>query len=431
MLTKEQNEKLTQVGPGTPMGTLLRRYWYPIAASSELDPSPTKKIKLLGEDLVLYRNKKGELGLIGERCPHRGVSLVYGIPEEEGLRCQYHGWCFDHKGNCTEQPNEPETSSFKDRIKTSGYPVQELGGLIFAYLGPEPAPLLPRFDLFVRGNVVRTIGFAVIPCNWLQIMENSLDPIHLEWLHGRYFEYMFEKQGRPVDEWPISKHHVKIGFDKFDYGIIKRRVLVGQTEENEDWAIGHPVVFPNILRVGDLGAHTFQIRVPMDDTHTYHFWYTCFVPAEGIEIPEDYPVSLFEAPLKDEKGEFITDYIDGQDMMAWVTQGEIADRTQERLGTSDKGIIMYRQMLLEELSKVENGEDPMCVFRDPADNEYLELPQEEDKFSVGDLLSGVAKDWNTRYAPNIDEIIDLCKKGVIPANYQNGGKAWPKISVLK
>jgi 5,5'-dehydrodivanillate O-demethylase len=411
MLTQEQNQTLTSVGPGTPVGTLLRRYWFPIAASSELLKAQTKKIELLGESLVLYRDKSEKLGLVQERCPHRGVSLVYGIPEADGIRCQYHGWCFNHEGACTEQPNEPEHSTFKDRIKIAAYHVQELGGLIFAYMGPEPVPILPKFDLFVKENVIRTIGYAVIPCNWVQIMENSLDPIHLEWLHGRYFEHVFEQQGRPVNEWPISKHHVKIGFDKFPYGIIKKRVLVGQTEECEDWAVGHPVVFPNMLRVGDYGAHSFQIRVPMNDTQTYHFWYTCFVPAPGIEVPQDYPISLYEAPLKDEKGNYITDYIDGQDMMAWVTQGEIANRTLERLGTSDKGIIMFRQMLLEELAKLEKGQDPMCVFRDPATAEHIELPQEEDKFSVGDLLSGAAKDWNTRYAPNLDEILSLCRHG--------------------
>ncbi|GMA65210.1 RHO alpha subunit C-terminal catalytic domain-containing protein [Alicyclobacillus fastidiosus] len=268
---------------------------------------------------------------------------------------------------------------------------------------------MPRYDLFVRDNVIRTIGYAVIPCNWMQIMENSLDPTHLEWLHGRYFQYVFEREGRPQDSWPISKHHQKIGFDLFDHGIIKRRVLEGQTEDCEDWVVGHPVVFPNMLRVGDLGAHSFQIRVPMDDTHTYHIWYTCFVPNEGVQVPNDYPISLYEAPLKDANGKFITDYIDGQDMMSWVTQGEIADRTTERLGTSDKGIIMYRQLLMQELARVEKGEDPMCVVRDPAQNDVIVLPQEENKYGVGDLLSSIAKDWNTRYAPNIDEIILLCK----------------------
>lgn len=408
MLTKEQNETLTRVGPGTPVGTLLRRYWHPIAASSELEKRPVKKIKLLGEDLVLFRDRSGNLGLVQERCPHRGVSMEYGIPVENGIRCQYHGWCFNREGRCIDQPNEPEDSTFKDRIKITAYQVQELGGLIFAYIGPQPAPLLPRYDLFVRKNVIRTIGYAIIPCNWLQIMENSFDPTHLEWLHGHYFQYVFEQQGRPQEEWPITKHHIKIGFDEFEYGIIKRRVLEGQTEENEDWKVGHPVVFPNYLRVGDSGAHSFQIRVPMDDTHTYHIWYTCFVPEEGVQVPDDYPISLYECPLKDESGRFITDYIDGQDMMAWVTQGEIADRTIERLGTTDKGIIMYRQMIMNAIKDVEEGRDPKCVIRDPAKNVCIELPQEENKFSAGKLLTNVAKNWNTRYAPNLDEIIEIC-----------------------
>jgi len=410
MLSKEGNETLTQVGPGTPMGNLYRRYWLPIAISTEMAVGQwTKKVRVLGEDLVLYRDKSGNLGLIAERCAHRGVSMTCGIPEENGLRCPYHGWLYDETGQCLEQPNEPETSTFKDKVKMSGYKVQELGGLIFAYLGPDSPPLLPRYDLFVRENVVRTIGYAVIPCNWMQIMENSLDPTHLEWLHGRYFQFIFESDGKPQESWPISKHHRKIGFDLFDYGIIKRRVLEGQTDDCEDWAVGHPVVFPNMLRVGDYGAHSFQIRVPMDDTHTYHIWYTCFVPNPGVEIPEDYPISCFEAPLKDENGKFVTDYIDGQDMMSWVTQGDIADRTTERLGTSDKGIIMYRQLLMQEMAKVERGEDPMCVIRDAAENVEIVLPQEENKYGVGDLLSGIAKNWNTRYAPNIDDIIQLCK----------------------
>lgn len=409
MLSKEKNDMLTQVGPGTPMGELFRRYWLPIAAVSELQDKWTKKIRLLGEDLVLYRDRSGNYGLIGERCAHRGVSMTCGIPEANGIRCPYHGWLYDGAGHCLEQPNEPETSTFKDKVQMPAYRVEALGGLLFAYLGPNPAPLLPRYDLFVRPNVIRTIGYAVIPCNWMQIMENSLDPTHLEWLHGRYFQFVFEKEGRPQSSWPISRHHQKIGFDLFDYGIIKRRVLEGQTEDCEDWVVGHPVVFPNMLRVGDYGAHSFQIRVPMDDTHTYHIWYTCFVPNEGVQVPEDYPISFYEAPLKDSDGNFVTDYIDGQDMMSWVTQGEVADRTTERLGTSDKGIIMYRQLLMQEMAKVDRGEDPMCVIRDAAENDTIVLPQEENKYGVGDLLSGIAKDWNTRYAPNIDEIIRLCK----------------------
>ncbi|MBD8590377.1 aromatic ring-hydroxylating dioxygenase subunit alpha [Peribacillus simplex] len=417
MLSKEQNEDLIQVGAGKSMGELLRRYWHPIAISTDVEKIGTiKKLKILDEELVLYRDKSNNLGLVADRCAHRGVSLEYAIPDECGLRCQYHGWLYDQTGQCVEQPNEPEDSTFKKRIKISGYEVRELGGLVFGYMGPKPAPELPNWDLFVQENVIRTVGYAEIPCNWVQIMENSLDPTHLEWLHGHYFEHVFEQQGRPQNEWPITKRHLKIGFDEFDYGIIKRRVLEGQTEENEDWAVGHPIVFPNYLRVGDSGAHSFQIRVPIDDTHTLHFWYTCFVPAEGVKVPENYPISSYECPIYDENGKFVTDYIDGQDMMAWITQGPVADRTVERLGTSDKGIIMYRQMLKRELKKMKNGEDPKCTIRDPQQNQYIELPQEEDKFSEGGLLSGVAIHWNTRYAPNLHEIIEICKGEPISSN---------------
>src|SRR6476661_6611193 len=170
MLTAEEQQRLTQVGPGTPMGNLLRRYWHPITTVAELEAEPVLPLRLLGENLAIYRNSGGQIGLMAERCPHRGASLAYGIPEAEGLRCPYHGWLFDAEGRCLEQPAEPAGSTFHNRIRTPAYPVQEMGGLIWAYLGPKPAPLLPRFDLFVQENRDRRIGIARIPCNWLQVM---------------------------------------------------------------------------------------------------------------------------------------------------------------------------------------------------------------------------------------------------------------------
>src|SRR5437773_1332031 len=141
MLTAEQNERLTEVGSGTPMGELLRRYWQPIAALTQLDENPVRRIKLLGESLVLYRDRQGRLGLLSDTCAHRRVNLGFGIPELEGLRCAYHGWMYDASGQCLEMPAEPPDSTFPTRVRITAYPVQELCGLIFAYLGPEPAPL--------------------------------------------------------------------------------------------------------------------------------------------------------------------------------------------------------------------------------------------------------------------------------------------------
>ena len=183
MLSVEENKLLTQVGPGTPMGNLMRRYWQPFAAVGELDENPTKQVRLLGEDLVLFKDRSGDLGLIEPLCPHRRINLLYGVPLEHGLRCPYHGWAFDQSGACIEQPYEDEVdpeSTFRDKIHTTAYPVKAAGGLIFAYLGPLPAPELPLWEPMVRANSMRDIGMSVLPCNWLQIMENSLDPVHLE-----------------------------------------------------------------------------------------------------------------------------------------------------------------------------------------------------------------------------------------------------------
>src|SRR5262249_32037637 len=163
MLSVKENDRLTRVGPGTPMGALLRRYWHPVAATAQLAANPVKLVKILGESLVLFRDRQGRLGLIGDTCPHRRISLQYGIPEVEGLGCRYPGWMFDCAGQCIEMPAEPAHSTFKDRVRIPGYPVEELGGLIFAYLGPQPVPMLPRWDLFVMDSVWRDIGVTTIP----------------------------------------------------------------------------------------------------------------------------------------------------------------------------------------------------------------------------------------------------------------------------
>lgn len=217
MLRIEENERLTRVGPGTPMGALLRQYWHPVAATAELDENPVKQVKILGESLVLFRDRQGRLGLIDDTCPHRRVSFLYGIPEAEGLRCCYHGWMFDRTGRCLEMPAEAPDSTFKDRVRIAAYPVQELGGLIFAYLGPEPAPLLPRWDLLTMDHVWRDIGVTVIPCNWLQCMENSVDPVHTEWLHGHYYNYVLQRKADKDERGDrfvarVIPHHAKIGF---------------------------------------------------------------------------------------------------------------------------------------------------------------------------------------------------------------------------
>ena len=151
MLTAEENEFLTQVGPGTPAGELLRRYWHPVAIAADLTAeNPTKFVRLLGENLVLFVTPKGEPGLLHDRCSHRGASLSYGRVEERGLACAYHGWLYDPKGNCLETPAEPADSKFCLTVKQKAYPVQKLAGLYWAYFGPQPAPAMPKYDVWAR-----------------------------------------------------------------------------------------------------------------------------------------------------------------------------------------------------------------------------------------------------------------------------------------
>ncbi len=371
MLSTAENERLTRVGPGTPMGELMRRYWQPVAVTSELNTRPTRPVRILGEDLVLYRDRSGTLGLIDRFCPHRRVDLSYGIPEEHGLRCMYHGWMMDETGQCIEQPFEETVhpdGRFKEKVKVTAYPAQELGGLVWGYLGPEPAPLLPRWDLLAWDNVLRDIGTTVLPCNWLQCMENSLDPVHTEWLHVYLTSAVLEREGAIADRSEIARlAHQKIGFDRYANGLVKKRVVEGTTEDDPEWTVGHPIIFPNWLG----GTTGFQMRVPIDDTHTWHILYNVYVPPEGVELEPQEEIPGYDVPYVDEEGRAAVNFVIGQDTMAWWTQGPIAKRHLEKLGQSDVGIIMYRKLLEEQMRLVEDGLDPMNTFRDPAENEII------------------------------------------------------------
>ena len=377
MLTAEQNERLTQVGPGTPMGELMRRYWHPIAASVELDAdNPTKEVRLLGEDLVLYRDASGTVGLIEPSCAHRKANLAYGVPEENGIRCAYHGWIFNEHGQCVDQPSEPEGSKFKEKVRIKAYQAQELGGVVFAYMGPAPAPLLPRVDVLVWPGVRRTQSI-MLPCNWLQCHENSLDPLHFQWLHRYWGGWVMNKQ-KPQEErdaWNArigarGADHRKIGFEITDYGVIKRRLVGDETESDDHWQMGHPILFPNILHI----TSNLQYRVPVDDTHTLHFVVDLRQPEPGQEAPD--VVTHERVPAFNDDGTIKSDWVLGQDQAAWIMQGPVSDRTTERLGVSDVGIIMFRRMLEEQMRVVADGGDPMNVVRNPDENEILVYPVE-------------------------------------------------------
>ncbi len=370
MLTREENELLTRVGRGTPCGELLRRYWHPVAAAGELtEQTPIRPVKILGEELVVYRDKQGKYGLVGEHCPHRLASLAYGRVDDEGIRCPYHGWKFDGTGKCLEQPAEPAGSTFKDRIKHVAYPVEALGGLIFAYLGPEPKPLLPRWDVLIWENGKRWIvKESIIDCNWLQPMENSVDPAHLFWLHGDTAHLARR----------VKKYGEKHEFIPFEFGIKKRRTSLPVTTGEAPQLDEHPLLFPTTLRHvapyedGKGHRHNLQIRVPVDDTHTQVFRVN-FVPSDVEKSPAEIPAPFRYSQLKKGPREYDMRMVSAQDSMAWETQGAVTDRTQERLGAGDEGIILFRKILKEQIENVKKGFDPIGMIRDPEKNQIIEL----------------------------------------------------------
>ena len=411
MITQEQNDRLTRVGPGTPMGELMRRWWHPIAGTSELLRRPTKQVRLLGEDMVLYRMPSGKYGITAQRCPHRTMDMLYGIPEEDGLRCAYHGWLFNAEGQCIEQPTEPPGSRFKDKVRIGAYPAEELGDLIWTYMGPAPVPLLPRWDMLVWGNVTRVLSETVLPCNWLQTVDNALDQTHVEWLHGYYGSYAAHQAGRPWREMDQG-HHYKLGFDRFDYGIIKRRQTSNSTaERDESWSMGHPIVLPGMLRQGYGNRHTFLIRVPIDDEHTWHVRYEVWVPEPGTTLPDQGVAELKHFEILGEDGQIIDDTVPAQDILAWIGQGAITDRTIERLGVGDVGVLMFRKLLEEQLQIVEDGGDPACVFRDPEKNQLVVLPQERTRYPDEASLAA-AHAWDNDGNAEREAILDSSESDI-------------------
>ena len=328
MLSEEKNRMLTQVGPGTPMGDLLRRYWMPIAGVSELDDTPTKPVRLMGEDLVLYKDLSGTFGLVDRHCPHRRADLAYGMVEDCGLRCNYHGWALrpDRRSASSSPSRTPRIPSAtrKARVAIKAYPVQAKGGMLWAYMGPQPAPLLPDWEAFSWDNGFAQIVISEVPCNWLQCQENSIDPVHFEWMHENW-----GKRLRTGDDGATRPTHLKLDFDEFEYGFVYRRVREDSDENDDAWTIGRVCLWPNGFF---LGEH-FEWRVPIDDENTLSVtWKFTRVPGREPYVQTSIPT--WHGPLTDENGHWITTHVMNQDFLAWVGQGRIADRTQEHLGAA-------------------------------------------------------------------------------------------------
>jgi 5,5'-dehydrodivanillate O-demethylase oxygenase subunit len=369
------------------MGGLLRRYWMPIGAASEFDKIAVKPVRLMGEDLVLYKDLSGTFGLVDQRCPHRRADLSYGFVETGGLRCNYHGWLFDEAGRCAEQPYEdiaaPE-ACFKDKIHIKAYPVEAHAGLIWAYLGPQPAPLVPNWEPFTWKNGFVQIVFAEVPCNWFQCQENSIDPVHFEWMHANWGMRLRDQLG------PYSPKHLKLEFDEFEYGFQYRRIREGMTGSDPMWTVGRVCLWPNALFTGD----HFEWRVPIDDQNTLSVtWAFSRVPRESEPYVQE-RIPAWQGPVKDPAtGRWISSHIMNQDFVAWIGQGTIADRSAEHLATSDRGVLLLRKRFLADMDAVARGEDPKATIRDPELNRAVPLPVAERKL----LIEGVTREELKRH----------------------------------
>ncbi|MDX1484282.1 MAG: Rieske 2Fe-2S domain-containing protein [Alphaproteobacteria bacterium] len=353
-MTPEENERLARIGPGTPAGNLMRRYWWPVWFS-ELTADKPVPVRLLGEDLVLFRDASGAAALLDRRCPHRGASLDLGRVEDDGLRCCYHGWKFAGDGRCLEMPAEPPGSPLVAETRTTAYPTQEAGGLVFAYLGPDPAPQLPRYDNLFRGDCIRRVSASFEQCNWMQRAENAVDQMHSIALHAAVYPEFALK--RPEVDWQRTWYGVRAAF----------KVPDGAAKVSHFIFPSHSRYFG--ARVNEDASHNCNLRVPVDDVTTLTF---------SIRLREARGKGdeLITAGLREVEPGRYQRVEDGwwglasrdQDRACQESQGPIADRSREILGTSDRGVIMFRRMLSEAIDAVERGEDPPGILRGAGDD---------------------------------------------------------------
>lgn len=399
----ELNERITRVGPGTPAGRLLRHYWQPVALLDEFDPAldptmalrPVKAVRVLGQDLVLFRDADGRFGLLDRDCPHRGADLAYGRNEGDGLRCPFHGWKFDISGQCTETPAEPAGSSLCTRIRQRSYPLLEKAGVLFAWLGPEGStpPPFPDLDCF-KAPASHSFAFKGLwHCNWLQAFEVGIDPAHASYLH-RFFndaslDDAYGKQFRGAsagdiggDRLPMTKvlrefAQPDIAFTSQPYGF-QLTTLRPINDELTHVRVTN-AVFPQTFVIPLSETMTItQMHVPVDDTRNY--WYAFFTSfaepvnkktmrdqrLQAVTLPDYIPKAGAHNQWGFNAEEQMTrtylgmgeDDINVHDQWACESMGAIQDRTREHLGTTDKVIMANRRLLLAALDTVEQGGTP-------------------------------------------------------------------------
>jgi nitrite reductase/ring-hydroxylating ferredoxin subunit len=388
----EQNTLMTRSGPDTPAGRLLRMYWQPAALVEELqEPRPVKAIRLLGEDLVLFRNLDSSFGLIQRHCPHRSADLAYGRLEPSGLRCLFHGWLYDAKGRCLETPAEPIGSTLRDGVRARAYPVAERNGILFAYMGDGTPPPFPEFDCFVAPGSHSFAFKGLIECNWLQALEVGIDPAHASFLHrfyededpaagyGRQFRGASANSEIPMTRLLREFERPRIEVERTDFGL--RIFALRDIGESRTHVRVTNLIFPQAIAIPLSAEMTItQWHVPIDDENCWwHAIFTSFgAPVDKAEMRRQ-RLQLYELPDYKPRVGRHNDYgydpaeqqsrtytgmgadINVHDQWAVESQGRIHDRSREYLATSDAAIVAYRRLLLRSIDQVARGVCPVMV----------------------------------------------------------------------
>jgi phthalate 4,5-dioxygenase oxygenase subunit len=374
MLSAQDNEMLARTGPGTPMGELFRRFWLPALLPSELPEAdcPPVRLRLLGEDLIAFRDTSGKAGFVANACPHRGASLFFGRNEEEGLRCVYHGWKFDTTGACVDMPSEPAESNFKGKVRVQAYPSAEFGGIVWIYMGPkEKQPPLPLYEWYLGNHEFEpTIYKWMQECNWAQGQEGNIDTAHVTFLHRRFENFGF--RGTNPDLAP----YLEVMPTDFGFVYGGRRV----TPEGKYYWRCTPYAMPGFTTIpgaSAIGAGFFVL--PVDDEHCW--WWTISPRRDSPTAPGNngHPyLELIPGTWRMTRNKDNDYQIDRemqqtvnytglptnrtQDAAVIESMGPVMDRTREHLGRSDAAIIYMRRLMIEAAEQLQQGIEPAILL---------------------------------------------------------------------
>jgi phthalate 4,5-dioxygenase oxygenase subunit len=387
MLSKRDNELVTRSGPGTPLGNLMRRYWIPALLSAEVpDPDgPPVQVRVLGEDLVAFRDTEGRVGLLDEHCSHRGTSLFYGRNEECGLRCIYHGWKYDVEGNVLATPAEPGGSTFHQRVKHPAYPTHEVNGIIFAYMGPsEKRPLFPDYEWALINKEQTYVTKCLQDCNYLQGLEGECDSSHLSFLHRTFAvdgeQALYQTDSAPAYETEETDFGVRLialrnaGADQTYVRVSSLLMPVG---------VAVPVGMPDAT--GRLDGYEVHFYTPADDTHSWRFDFG-FRRSRSVTERDVHRAKIIDENhrripnasnhyLQDRERQRTVNFTGMEDFLshdscATESMGALFDRSGEHLGASDKGVIAVRRYLLDAINGFAQGKEPPHIVTDPSLNDF-------------------------------------------------------------